>query len=670
MKCYRIIFSMVLWLVAGGMAMAQTGPGEASKSSKSTPRKPGNAWSLSYPLGMRYDAEMDTLMLNYQRQAIPSLVSNAYATTGNLGAEGQNQIFFERPQPSTFFFADALAAWTPSFERQRLYNVYIPMTIVSYNFGGTRDTGQDRLRGTFAGNVNRRIGIGAMGDYLYSKGSYNNQATKDLTYGFSGYYNGDRYQAEAFFYQYNYLNKENGGITDDLYITDPAVLQGGVSKIEAKSIPTVLSHAHSQVRSKQFFMAHNYNVGYWREEQVNDTLTRDVYVPVIKFYYTFDYKRGIHIFRDSDPSEGKVLWDDRHYLDASRTYDKTSWWSISNTVGVSMIEGFRKWAKFGLAAYLTYETRHFSQAHNGWTPPELAEGETSPLTPLPEGLAVSPKGSQNLVWVGGQLTKQQGSILHYDADAKFGLIGDVVGDIDINGRISTRFRMLGDTVAISAKGHFRNLEPSYFLNHYISNHFVWENDFGKTRSFRVGGELLIPWTDTRISAGWETLQNHIYFNTAGYPVQHGGTVHIFSATLNQKLRFGIWNWDNTITYQTSSNQEVLPLPALSLYSNMYLHFKAFRVLELQIGADCDYYTRYRGVNYQPATMTFTVGDDWKVGNFAFCNAYVTAKLYKVRFFVLLSHFNQGWFSAGYFSMPHYPVNPRRLQFGLSVDFAN
>lgn len=678
MKTLRILLFILAVAMRAVCAIAQTpsGTSDSEGAKTTTSFKAGNAWSLSYPLGLRFDAEMDTLTLNYQRQAIPSMVTDAYATTGNLGAEGLDMLYFSRPDRSQFFFADALHAWTPSAASQRLYNVYVPMTLASYNFGGGRNTNQDRLRATFAGNVNRRIGVGAFIDYIYSKGSYNYQATKDLSYGFSGYYTGDRYQAEAFVYQYNFLNKENGGITDDLYITDPAQLQGGVSKIEAKSIPTNLSAAHSRVRGTQFYMAHTYNVGYWHDVQVNDTLTREEYVPVIKFIYSMDYNRGKHVFRNSNAAEGDKMWDSRRYLNPTATTDYTSYWSLANTVGVSMIEGFRKWVKFGLAAYLTYETRHFTQANKGWEPPATDEpgvdepAPESPLTPLPDGIEVAPTGSQNLVWVGGQLTKQQGTLLRYDADAKFGLIGDVAGDIDVNGRVETRFRMLGDTVSISANARFRNLAQPYLLQHYISNHYAWENDFGKTRAFRVGGRLDIPWTRTSLTANWETLQNQVYFNTAGLPVQHGGTIHIFAAALTQKLKAGIWNWDNTITWQTSSNQEVMPLPALTVYSNMYLHFKAFRVLELQIGADCDYYTRYRGVNYEPATMTFRTGDDWKVGNFAFCNAYVTAKLYKVRFFVLFSHFNQGWFSSGYFSMPHYPVNPRRLQFGLSVDFAN
>ena len=109
------------------------------------------------------------------------------------------------------------------------------MTLLSYNFGGGRDNSQDRLTGVFSGNVNKKLQIGANIDYLYSKGSYNNQADKNLAWGLSGSYMGDRYELQAFYNHYNLLNKENGGITDDLYITDPELLQGGNASISPKN---------------------------------------------------------------------------------------------------------------------------------------------------------------------------------------------------------------------------------------------------------------------------------------------------------------------------------------------------------------------------------------------------------------------------------------------------
>ncbi len=664
---------LMLLLALLGNAINMSAQQTADKEESASPKRPlpkSSAWTLSYPLGEHIPSTFDTLTYNYQRNAIPSMTTDAYATTGNMGAEGIDMIYFNRRPETPFMFERSLSRWLSEFDKQKFYNVYTPMTIVSYNFGGNRENHLDRLQATFAGNVNRRIGIGANLDYLYSKGMYDAQATKDFSFGFSGYYTGDRYEMQAFFQHYNLLNKENGGITDDLYITDPAELQGGYDHIQSKSIPVRLSAAHTRLVGAEFFMTHALKLGFWRQEQVNDTLTRDVYVPVTRIVYTFDFQNSHHLFLNTNSAQGQEFWSS-HYLNPDATRDDTYYRAIVNSLGVEMIEGFNKWAKFGLSAYASFAVRRYRQVTDSYAP-ELTEEQIEQLTPLPEFLDVRPKVNQGLFWVGGRLKKEQGSILRYYADARFGLAGDVAGDIEAAGRIETRFRMLGDTVSIAADAHFSNLRPSWLLRKYISNHFAWDNDFGQTRRFKVGGTLLIPWTRTTLSAGVENIQNLVYFNSASLPQQHGGNVQVFAASIDQRLRFGIWNWDNTITYQTSSRQDVLPLPALTVYSNMYLQFKAFRVLDLQIGLDCDYYTSYKGYKYQPATMAFCVqGDDAvSIGNFPFANLYVTAKLYKVRFYVMWSHFNQGFLTKSYFSMPHYPVNPRNLQFGLSVDFAN
>lgn len=657
---------ILIALLTPWLAAAAQEPSHTSDKAVKKPRTDlhSSAWTLIYPLGLHRTSTIDTLLYNYQRQAVPALVSDAYATTGNLGAEGMNMIFFQRAPRREFFFADALDAWLPLDSRQKFYNVYTPMTLLSYGLGGNKQSNQDRLRMNFAGNVNRRIGLGAMVDYLYSKGCYQNQATKDFTFGVSGYYRGDRYELHAFYNHWNFLNKENGGITDPLYITDPAVLQGGVDNIEPKSIPVNLNNAHSRVNGQQLFINNAYNVGYWRTEEVNDTLTRDIYVPVTKFIWTLDYRTDRHRF--TDRGDNPDFWKDT-YFSTSRSDDNTHFSDLSNTVGIQMIEGFRKWAKFGLNVYATYSFQKFTQTADTLDRSlPLPEG----LTPLPEGFSIKEKHSRSLLSIGAQITKQKGSILTYALEGRLGIVGDVAGDIDINGRIDTRFRLFGDTVQLGAKGHFRNTAQPYLLQHYISNHFAWDNDFGKTRSFRAEGELTIPWTRTVLSAGVENLQNYVYFASSGLPVQSGASVQIVSASLRQRLQAGIWHWDNTVTWQHSSKKEVLPLPALSVYSNMYLWFTAFRVLHLQIGVDCGYYTKYYAPSYQPATMSFVNQQETKCGGYPLMDIYVTAKLSKVRFYVMMSHINQGWFSKDYFSMPLYPVNPRSFRIGLSIDFAN
>ncbi|MCH5240448.1 MAG: putative porin [Muribaculaceae bacterium] len=641
---------------------------EATTQVKTDSVREGSAWTLTFPLGDHIESKIDTFTYNYQRYSVPALQSDAYVTTGNLGSEGINMIFFERPQRYTFFFRDALDRWLPSFSNQKFYNVYVPSTILQYGFAGSKETHQDLLNVDLMGNVNRRIGIAGKVKYLHSKGAYENQAVKNFSWGLSFYYLGDRYEGQAFYNNYYSVLKENGGITNDLYITDPAQVQAGVTSVNTKSIPTWLNFAQTKMTGDEFYMTHAYKMGYWKTVEVNDTLTREEYVPLAKAIYSFDWQHNRHGFKNTNANEGDAYWENR-YLSNSGTLDNTYINMMTNTVGLELIEGFRKWVKFGLSAYISYQIQKYKQT-TFYTPidPDIAES----LTPLPSNTYVPDVDTQHFLWVGGRFQKDKGKILRYAADVKFGLIGDGAGDIDLNGSVATKIPIKRDSIKIEAEGHFSNLSQPYLLQKYISNHFIWSNDFGKTRRYKVGGNLHIPWTKTTFSVGLENLQNYVYFNSASLPQQYGGNVQVFSASLYQELKFGILHWNNSINYQKSSNSDILPLPELAVYSNLFLKFIAFKVLKVQFGVDCDYYTSYKSLTYQPATMSFHVQGEnpIKVGNYPLINVYVNARLYKTRFYIQYSHLNQGWFSSNYFFMPHYPMNPRRLEMGLSIDFTN
>ena len=53
-----------------------------------------------------------------------------------------------------------------------------------------------------------------------------------------------------------------------------------------------------------------------------------------------------------------------------------------------------------------------------------------------------------------QLTKQRGALLRYDVDGKIGVAGEAAGEVIVNGNVSTRFRLLGDSVTVTGFGHF------------------------------------------------------------------------------------------------------------------------------------------------------------------------------------------------------------------------
>ena len=671
MKNFRKYYTSLLLMLVSTLAMnaqfqSLTSATSGATKSKKVKVEPSYAWSISEPLGLHYESTIDTLFLNYHKSFIPSHQSTAWATTGNFGASGQNQIFFQRKPTSDFFFQDAIDSWLPGVATQRYYNTRIPMTIISHNTGGNKYSNQDRTQVLFSGNVDKKLQLGGAIDYIYSKGSYNYQADKNFRWSLFGSYIGDRYEMQTFFNSYNYLGKENGGITDDQYITDPAKVQGGETKVDNKSIPTYLTAAHSKMTGLEFYLNQSYNVGHYKyqRDSVTDTIIGRTYIPVTRFIWTADFKTSKHLFLNQNAAQDQSFFENS-YLSLTGTDETTRYWRLRNTLGVSLLEGFNKYAKFGFSVYATHEMRRYKQVVDTVSGKELPEG----LVELP--VTIDPTKTQQLLWVGGQLTKQRGSILTYAATAQFGLLGDVSGDIDIEGSVTTRFKLFGDTVSLKAYGYFKNLEAPYLLKQFVSNHYAWDNKFSKVQRFRAGGVLNLPWIYTSINVGYETLNNYIYFNNNSLPEQSSSAVHVLNASLTNHLGFGIFNWDNEVTYQTSSNASVLPLPKFSIFSNMYLKFRIARVLDVQVGVDCNYYTKYHAPAYNPAIMSFYNQSEIECGNFAFADVYANFKLKKARFYVMYSHANKGLFGGNnYFSLPHYPLNPGRFQLGISVDFVN
>lgn len=661
----KICILLLLLSVVGNMAVAQqrmnsssggrdshTGTSAQAKQFWNDAVAAKKAWTVSEILADRTEAEVDTALDNYAQQvAIPSFqYGTASAITGNLGGAGRNMNYFERHQPQNFFFNDAMMPYIPSVTTTPFFNTRIPMTLASFNTGGGSETTQDWLKVRLSGNINARAQVGGYLSYLYSRGMYEAQAAKHFNWGLSGSYLGERYQMMAMFNNWNPLAKENGGIQDDRYITDPAQVQGGSSKVNTKQIPVNLQDGHSHLIGHELWMTHRYRMGF---KKFNEEDSTEVFVPVSQVFWTFDWRSDEHRFVDNASADDSYF--ENTYFTTGKTYDVTKQWSMTNAVGIELLEGFNKYAKAGLAAYAMHEVANYTQTRVD-TLPDVDTG-------------IRPKATEHSFFVGARLSKQQGSLLRYSGSARIGLLGAKAGEIQAHGNLDLRFRMLRDTVLFRAYVDFTNLKPSFFLREFVSNHFIWQNDFGKTRRLRFGGMLSIPHTSTFLSAGLENAQNVIYFNAQGMPMQHGGSVQIFSASLDQRLKAGILHWDNKVTYQKSSNQSVIPLPDLTVYSNLYIKFR-LATLYAQFGVDCTYTTSYYGHGYQPATMSFTNQQEIKLGNYPMLDVYLNMKLKRVKFYVMYSHFNDGLFGgSGKFSVVHHPLNPGRFMLGLSVDFA-
>lgn len=91
--------------------------------------------------------------------------------------------------------------------------------------------------------------------------------------------------------------------------------------------------------------------------------------------------------------------------------------------------------------------------------------------------------------------------------------------------------------------------------------------------------------------------------------QHSGSIQILSATLQQNFKLGPIHWDNHITYQLSGNKDIIPLPELNVFTDLYFKFIYYKRLHMEVGANALYFTRYNAPDYCPAVGMYHLQND-------------------------------------------------------------
>lgn len=392
------------------------------------------------------------------------------------------------------------------------------------------------------------------------------------------------------------------------------------------------------------------------------------YVPVTSFIHTVKFDNYRRIYEAYQTPADYYL---NEYYDAGRLtgdsiYDQTKHWHMKNTFAIAMLEGFNKWAKAGLKAFASYDLRHYE------------------LPTMEGGLE---KYNEHVLSVGGQLSKQEGKTLHYNAVAEIGLTGVDAGTLAIDGNVDVNIPFLGDTLQVRGDAFFHRETPSFYYRNYHARHLWWENDLDKTIHTRIMGTLSFPKTRTKLRVAVDEIKNYTYFSQSYditekglrtgvmvTPMQESGGINLLTAQLEQNFRLGILNWENQFTYQHSSKESVLPVPAFNAYTNLYIKFKIVKVLNVDLGADMRYFTSYEAPDYSPYMGQYTVQgngeNNVKIGNYPIVNVYANVHIKHTRFFVMMSHINAGQGDKNYFFAPHYPMNERVFRIGVSWNFFN
>ncbi len=635
-----------------------------------------SCWKIDRQFGNMTEVPVDTLQHDFQNTNDTGGPTGHYTYLGNLGSPRISHIFFERKDPEQFFFLDPYDFTVIEPEDVVYTNTKSPFTNLTYYKQGGSSDGEERFKAYFAVNANKRLGFGFNIDYVYGRGKYMNQSTALFNGDLFAYYLGYKYNMHFSFINDNLKVAENGGIVDDRYVTRPLDMAEGGKVYANDEIPTNLSQVWNHNTGYHAFLTHRYNVGFYRENpDAKDTVNTEVFVPVTSFLHTLKVDINRRQYISYDETQNQQYFQNNYLTDVQR--DKTEQLAVKNTFGISLREGFNKWAKAGLTAFMSHEYRRFTMT------------DTIARTP---GQRIPTDYVENTISVGGQLIKEQGQTLHYNVMGEIALVGEDAGQFQIQGKGDLNFRLFSDTVRLEANAYIKNLNPIFYYRHFHSKHYWWDNDdLSKIMRTRLEGKLSVDRWKTQLKAGVENIKNYTYLDNTSVKYtetssdkevttykndvavrQNSGNIQVFSAALRQDFKLGIFHLDNEITYQKSSNQDVLPLPELTLYHNLYIKFGlAKKVLQIEMGADVRYFTQYYAPDYAPAIGQFYLQNKetrYKLGGYPLLNGYINLHLKRTRIFIAMYNLIQGQGEKSYFLAPHYPLNPRLLKFGLSWNF--
>ena len=640
-------------------------------------------WKVTRHLGNIVPVAVDTLHAGFQNTNDPAGPTGQYNYLGNLGAPRMTRIFFDRKEESQFFFTDPYDQSVLRPEDVTFTNTFSPYTNLTYYKSFHNRNSEERFKSYFAVNANKRLGFGFYIDYLYGRGMYNNQSTAFFNGGLFASYRGDKYDLHFIFNNDNLKMRENGGITDDRYITDPLGMAEGKKQYESTDIPTVLNKVWNHNTSYHAFLTHRYNLGFYKDKVdslandslsvANDTIENvKEFVPVTSFIHTLELDFNGRKYITQDDAQNRQYFEHTYF--GNDSIDQNRRTSVRNTFGISLREGFNKWAKAGLTAFLTHEYRDF----------------TLPDTTNVPDQRVIKHYKENVIYVGGELLKEQGKFLHYKVLGEFAVAGEDAGQFRVEGNGDLNLNLLGDSVRLDVNAYIKNLNPIFYYRNFHSKHYWWDNsDLSKIMRTRVEGKLNFKRLGTTLRAGVENIKNYTYLVNTSVPVtnssgdiisfknnaavkQHSGNIQVFTAMLQQKLKFGIFHLDGEVAYQKSSEQSILPLPELSAYGNLYIHAGLVKnVLQVSLGADVRYFTKYNAPDYSPVIGQFYLQNPENtvaIGGCPMVNVYANLHWKRTRIFVMMYNVNQNSGNSRYFLAPHYPISPRILKLGISWNF--
>lgn len=592
-----------------------------------------------------YTKQIDTSHRNFQYFNKQNLPWNPSINLGSYGLATRDLLFTPDKkigfQPG-FHALERYLVTADSVNYYRARARYSELYAVGFFFN------DQVFRATIAQNINPQWNIGANYYATNTDGYYNNQDYSDRKGAVFTWYESKsrRYNLLANV-TFNTLDAtENGSITNNNIFTEP--LQGSLYGQQVRLSGKQANRPFSKWKDQGVFLRQSYYMG--RLDTVNAGLPDMEIHPTNSIAHNTSLRTRKYIFFKNESDEfGAFPFGSAILVD-----DTTRVTTLTNEVTYSF--------------YLRNKSVLKNEAKLNL-------------------------GFQNdLIWYGDSLSSEfyQNSMIKGDIGYKFSdrvdlsvaanqiVVGRNFGDFlyEANADI-----LIGQNAGIITLGAYsQNKSPEMTFERMNYTYQQWDRTFNKSKTQNLSFQYANPKIGFKGKVEYFLMNDYLYFKEVPNPNNDErldkviepaqfDKLNLLKISISENIKFGKFNFNNTVVYQKSDQMEILATPELYTWHSLFFSDKWYNVLDFSIGVDVRFNTPFKTPSYAINVGQFyndNVGIEFST--YPIVDFWITANIKRVNLFLSNNFTNQYLYPKGYYSVRRYPMNPANFRFGVSWKF--
>jgi|GEM_PF-1954404 len=554
---------------------------------------------------------------------------------------GQNLLPFKYKYPTNISFNNGYNNNNPykfNLKNTPFYQNTAPYTFAEYVLGGN----ENYFNVSHAQNVAKPIDLAVRYRNINSEGIYQRQVTSVNNLGANAWFSlpNIRYQALVS-YLWNRQNRQlNGGVIEDVF---------GASTIQQAEAAVYLNNAEERLIDKHLFFQQSFDFGPKRDSlNTQDSVYVEWIEPKWQLFHQFNLHNNDRFYTDS---QSDTTYYSKFFVDNGSTQDSLYLKKYHNKFGITWL-GKTSNAYSGIKAKASINHEVFKHL------------QTSSNDSTTYGNIYKNSG----FWLSTMAQSDTAFLkkLKLKAQVNYGLSGWHKNTLTFSTETVTQIKQFNVVSGIS----YSQLNAPHIYNSYLSNHFIWDNNFVKIKTLSL--KLSGAFKKDLLKLGYEFInqKNPVYLFENALAKQSTNTLQLHTITANVNLNFK-WLYLQSNNYLQFENHTDIELPMLVSQNQIFYQGWLFKNnMQLQSGLIILYNSPYNAPSFNAALGQYNYGNSTQLTTYPTFDVFLNMKIKRVSLFLRTYNLNQGMLSnwQGMYAYPNHPLPDRSFKFGFSWAF--